>query len=119
MEWVLGVLAVAVLLAALYRFLPRVQGPRPSAHLARRCRPGPDRVGAAPETSVGDPFLAEVDRFLRAAARERPGSPPAAAPDAFAELVTLVRDRATATRLVAFHGSAEDAIEALVRDRRP
>jgi hypothetical protein len=79
---------------------------------------GPDRVGAAPEASAGDPFLAEVDRFLRAAARERPGSPPGAAPDAFAELVTLVRDRATATRLGAFHGSAEDVIEALVRDRR-
>jgi hypothetical protein len=118
MEWVLGVLALAVLLAALYRFLPRVQGrPIGSPRVAAPAEPGTG--GPVPDASAGDPFLAEVDRFLRAAARERPGSPPAAAPDAFAELVTLVRDRATATRLVAFHGSAEDAIEALVRDRRP
>ena|ERR1700704_5253692 len=118
MEWVLVLLALAVLLVALYRFLPGVQqrAVRPS-----RARPpaGPDRVGAAPEASAGDPFLAEVDRFVRAAARERPGVPPEPTPKAFAELVTLVRDRATATRLVAFHGSAEDAIEAVVRDRRP
>jgi hypothetical protein len=118
MGWVLGVLALVALLAALYRFLPRVQG-RPVGSPRVTPPTEPDRVGAAPETSSGDPFLAEVDRFLRAAARERPGSPPGDVRDAFSDLVELVHDRTTATRLVAFHGSAEDAIEAVVRDRRP
>jgi hypothetical protein len=39
--------------------------------------------------------------------------------DGFSDLVILVGDRAVATRLVAYHGSAEEAIEAVVRDRRP
>jgi hypothetical protein len=38
--------------------------------------------------------------------------------DGFSDLVTLVGDREVATRLVAHHGSAEEAIEAVVRDRR-
>jgi hypothetical protein len=49
-------------------------------------------------------------------ARERQQGPP---PGTVRGLVELVHDRAAATWLVAFHGSAEDAIEAAVRDRRP
>jgi hypothetical protein len=117
MGWVLGVLALGVVLVALYRFLPRVQ-----ERLVRppRASPpaGPDRVGAAPEATADDPFFAEVDRFMRASARERQGPPPEAVRDAFSELVVLVRDHAVATRLVVLHGSAEDAVEAVLRDRR-
>src|ERR1700730_17830282 len=112
MGWILGVLALGVLLVALYRFLPRVQG-RPVRRPGASPPAGPDRVGPAPEACADDPFLAEVDRLLRASARGRQSRPPGAARDAFSEFVVLVRDHVAATRLVAFHGSAEDAIEAV------
>jgi hypothetical protein len=125
MGWVLVLLALAVLLlalavllVALYRFLPRVQG-RPADPPRATPPADPDRVAAALVASGDDPFFAEVDRFLRVSARERQGPSPGDVRDAFSDLVELVHDRAAATRLVVFHGSAEDAIEAVVRDRRP
>jgi|HubBroStandDraft_6_1064221.scaffolds.fasta_scaffold196389_2 hypothetical protein len=118
MRWVLGVLALAVLLAALYRYLLRVQA-RPVGLGHERPPVEPERPVRAPAILGDDPFFAEVDRFLRAAPRERPGSPPGDVRDAFSDLVELVHDRAAATRLVAFHGSIDAAIESVVRDRRP
>jgi hypothetical protein len=118
MVWVLGVLALGVLLVALYRFLVRLQG-CPAGPPHARPPAEPVRPVRAPETLADDPFFAGVDRFLRAPARERQGPSAGAVRDGFSDLVTLVGDRAVATRLVAFHGSAEDAIEALVRHRRP
>jgi hypothetical protein len=119
MGWVLGVLALGVVLFALYRFLLRVQGRPVDPPDARRPPAEPHRLGRASEPPADEPFFAEVDRFLRASARERQGPPPGADGDAFSVLVELVHNRTVATRLVAFHGSAEDAIEAVVRDRRP
>jgi hypothetical protein len=118
MGWVLGVLALAVLLAALYRFLRVQERPVGPPH-ARRPPAESDRVGPVHEASADDPFFAEVDRFLRVSARKRQGPSPGDVRDAFSDLVELVHDRTVATRLVVFHGSAEDAIEAVVRDRRP
>jgi hypothetical protein len=118
MGWVLGVLALAVLLVALYRFLRRVQG-RPAGPPHARPPAEADRPVRAPETLADDPFFAEVDRFLRAPARERQSPPIGAVRDGFSDLVTLVGNRAVATRLVVFHGSVEEAIESVVRDRRP
>jgi hypothetical protein len=112
MGWVLGALLLGVVLVALYRYLVRVQG-RPAGPPHARPPAEPDRPVRAPETLADDPFFAEVDR------RERHGPPIGAVRDGFSDLVTLVGDRAVATRLVDFHGSAEDAIEAVVRDRRP
>jgi hypothetical protein len=117
MGWVLSVLVLGVVLTALYRFL-RVQERPVGPRHARRPSPEPDRVGPVPETFADDPVLAEVDRFLRELARERSGSPPGVARDAFSDLVELVHDRAAATRLVASHGSIDAAIESVVRDRR-
>jgi len=102
MGWVLGVLALGVFLLVLYGFLPRMQGRPVGPPHARRPSAERDRVGPAPEASPDDPFLAEVDRFLRVSARERQGPPPGADPDAFSDLVELVHDRTVATRLVAF-----------------
>jgi hypothetical protein len=118
MGWVLGVLALGILFVALYRFLLRVQG-RPAGPPHARPSAERDRPVRAPETLADDPFFAEVDRFLRAPARERQSPPIGAVRDGFSDLVTLVGDHAVATRLVAYHGSAEEAIEAVVRDRRP
>jgi hypothetical protein len=120
MGWVLGVLVLVlgVVLVALYRFLLRVQG-RPVSPRHTRPPDEPDRAVRAPETLADDPFFAEVDRFLRAPARERQSPPIGAVRDGFSDLVTLVGNRAVATRLVAYHGSAEEAIEAVVKDRRP
>jgi hypothetical protein len=115
MGWVLGVLALGVVLVALYRFLPRVQE-RPVGSFRARPAAEPDPGGPAFEASA-EPFFAEVDRFLRVSARERQGSPPGADSAAFSDLVELVHDRTVATRLVVFHGSAEEAIEAVIRDR--
>jgi hypothetical protein len=116
MGWVLGVLALGVVLVALYRFLPHVQG-RPVSSPRAMPPAEPDRVGPAPEATAGDPFLAEVDRFLRATDREQQSPLTGAVGDGFSDLVTLVGDREVATRLVVFHGSAEEAIEAVIRDR--
>jgi hypothetical protein len=118
MGWVLGVLALGVLLVALYRYLVRVQG-RPVGPGHARPPDEPGRPDRASEARADDPFFAEVDRFLRAPARERQSPSSGAVGDGFSDLVTLVGDRAVATRLVDFHGSAEDAIKAVVRDRRP
>jgi hypothetical protein len=79
----------------------------------RRRRPSRTVVSQLRQRGLDDdPFFAEVDRFLRVSARERQGLPSGAVRDAFSDLVDLVHDRTVATRLVAFHGSAEDAIEA-------
>jgi hypothetical protein len=80
----------------------------------------PGRPDRASEARADDPFFAEVDRFLRTPARERRSSSTGAGGVGvgFSDLVTLVGDRAVATRLVAFHGSVEEAIESVVRDRR-
>jgi hypothetical protein len=118
MEWVLGVLALGVLLVALYRYLLRVQGRPAGPPHASRPPAECDRPVRAPETVGDDPFFAEVDRFLRAPARERRSPSTGAIWDGFSDLVTLVGDRAVATRLVAFHGSIDAAIESVVRDRR-
>jgi hypothetical protein len=118
MGWVLGVLALGVLLVVFYRFLRVQERPVGPPH-ARRPPAEPDRVGPVHKASADDPFFAEVDRFLRVSARERQGPSPVAARDAFSDLVELVHDPTVATRLVVFHGSAADAIEAVVRDRRP
>ncbi|MDB5067629.1 MAG: hypothetical protein JWM18_4063 [Chloroflexi bacterium] len=117
MGWVRGVLALGVVLVALYRYLLRVQG-RPAGPPHAKPPAEPDRPVRAPETLADDPFFAEVDRFLRAPARERQSPPIGAVRDGFSDLVTLVGDREVATRLVDFHGSVGEAIDSVVRDRR-
>jgi hypothetical protein len=118
MGWVLGILALGVFLPVLCRFLLHPQG---RSGASRHARPPAkaDRPVRVPETLADDdPFFAEIDRFLREPGGERCRPSTGAVGNGFSDLVRMVGDHAVATRLVAFHGSIDAAIEAVVRDRR-